>query len=162
MLLMYYDGLYLVPNKGHVTKGVLMRKAEIEAEMVNVTLQWMEKGGVRLNTDRRKVILETGIRDFLVSEENTLCSGKYLDKTYNYYYCCYYTTTSATTTTNTTTGAAITTTATTAAAAATTTTTTTGATTTTTTTTTISAPVQNKCRAHPSYCTMSTGFLPGV
>ena len=83
---MYYDGLYSVPNKGHVTKGVLMRKAEIEAEMVNVTLQWMKKDGLRLNMDRRRVILETGICDFLVGEENALYSGKFLDENYQYHY----------------------------------------------------------------------------
>jgi hypothetical protein len=69
-----------------------MRKAGIEAEMVTVTLQWMEKDGVRLNMDRRKVILETGIRDFVVDEENTLHGGKFLDENYDdhhhhhYYY----------------------------------------------------------------------------
>lgn len=53
MCLTYYDGLYSVPNKGHVTKAVLMRKAEIEAELVYVTLQWMEKDGVQVEGDIR-------------------------------------------------------------------------------------------------------------
>jgi hypothetical protein len=89
---MYYDGLYSVPNKGHVTKGVLMRKAETEAELVYVTLQWMGKDGVRLNMDRWKVILQRGIRDFVVSGENAFYSGKFLDNNINnnnnncYYY----------------------------------------------------------------------------
>ena len=80
---MYYDGLYSVPNKGHVTKGVLMRKAETEAELVYVTLQWMGKDGVRLNMDRWKVILQRGIRDFVVSGENAFYGGKFLDNNIN-------------------------------------------------------------------------------
>jgi len=37
----------------------------------------------------------------------------------------------------------------------------TNTTTTTTTTTTVSATVQTDCRAHPAYCKMGIGFLPG-